>query len=359
MFSLHAHVAGGARFLTQFSPARVASPLPMLHRSHTVDTIARPAVEPLSRANHRIVEILLFARDILVGAAAASFAVGIRYLFDLPIGILPFFTVIIAVCLTTVTTGIWGGISAAITGGLLGWYLFLEPHSWRLQGAEFYSLMGYFAVITVILCTSQLYRMSERERQAAALALALQEAEHQALFAREMSHRLKNAMAIVQAMALQTFARDNPELPKFDGRLRALADAHNLLNEHVSRPSASVREIVETAIRPFSDGGSRFALSGPDATIPDQQVVSLALALHELSTNAVKYGALSTPEGKVTIDWAVAGGKLRLAWKEHDGPKVAKPKSGGFGTRLLGRAAMGAEVQYEPDGVRCVISQRL
>ena len=113
-----------------------------------------------------------------------------------------------------------------------------------------------------------------------------------------------------------------------------------------------------TAVRPFNDRHSRFTIAGPEATIPDQQVISLALALHELCTNAVKYGALSKPSGRVSIDWTLVDGKLRLEWKEHDGPAVAKPGSSGFGTRLLGRAAMGADVQYEADGLRCVISQR-
>lgn len=308
--------------------------------------------------NVRLAEFRLIARDVLAGAGAAIFAVLMRYAFDLPPGVLPFFTVVIAVCLVTVTTGLVGGITAAIVGGLLSWYLILSPRSWVIEPSGAYALIGYFAVITVILCTSQLYRLSERNRQAAALALALREAEHQSLFAREMSHRLKNAMAIVQAMATQTFAKDNSELPKFDGRLRALADAHNLLNEHIRQPSADVRDLIQTAIRLFQDRAERFILDGSPASIPDQQVISLALALHELGTNAVKYGSLSTASGRVLINWALVDDKIRLEWKEQDGPTVKTPKSSGFGTRLLRRTAMGAELAYEPDGLRCVISQR-
>ena len=243
-------------------------------------------------------------------------------------------------------------------GGFLSWYLILTPRSWRLDGSDGYALLGYFAVITVILCTSQLYRLSERNRQAAAVALAMKEVEQQSLFAREMSHRLKNAMAIVQAMATQTFAKDNPELLKFDGRLRALADANGLLNEHVRQPHAGVAELVQLAIRPFRDHPNRFVTEGPSAIIPDQQVVSMALALHELGTNAVKYGALSTPQGWVSISWVLIEGRIRLEWKEHDGPAVVPPSSAGFGTRLLRRTAMGANLQFEANGLRCLISQR-
>jgi two-component sensor histidine kinase len=298
-------------------------------------------------------------RDLLIGCGAAVAAVALRLAFDVPAGLVPFFTVVIAVCVVTVSTGLLAGITTAVVGGALSWYLILTPRTWTLLGTGVYALLGYLAVIIIILLTSQMYRLSERNRQAAALALAVREAEHQALFAREMSHRLKNAMAIVQAMANQTFAKGNPELSKFDGRLSTLARAHSLLNEHVRQPHADVRELVQMAITPFHDGAGRFEMEGPAATIPDQLVISLALALHELGTNAVKYGALSTPAGRVSIHWELVDGKLRLEWQEHDGPPVSEPESTGFGTRLLRRTAMGADLKFEPDGLKCVISQRL
>lgn len=315
-----------------------------------------PAEGDLLR-NERLAAAKLWGRDLLIGLVAAIASVVARYSFDLPPEVLPFFLVVIAVCLVTVNTGLVGGITTMVVGGLLGWYFILTPGQFGLYGSTPYTLLGFFAVISVILSSSQLYRLSERNRQEAALMLAVQEAEQQALFAREMSHRLKNAMAIVQAIAGQTFTQEGATA-KFDGRLRALAEAHNLLNEHVRQPSASVEELVETATRPFHDRDGRFVLSGPAATIPDQQVISLALALHELGTNAVKYGALSTDAGWVSVDWDLKDGKVQLIWKEHGGPKVTRPRSQGFGTRLLKRSAMGADLRYEPDGVCCVISQR-
>jgi two-component sensor histidine kinase len=93
--------------------------------------------------------------------------------------------------------------------------------------------------------------------------------------------------------------------------------------------------------------------------LPDQQVVSLMLALHELSTNALKYGALSDPRGWISITWGYKDEWFELEWKEHDGPVVAAPSSEGFGSRLLARAAMGAKVSFEPDGLRCTIRSRL
>jgi len=346
---------------------------------------ASPAETPAAAAGLRWAAARRHLLDIGLGLLAAEIAVLARYSLGLPPNVLPFLTVVIAICLVTVFAGFLGGLTTMVVGGFLTWHYLLDPSgSWRVDGPSAYTLLGYFSVSIVILATSQLYRLSEHKRQAAALALARAEADHQRLFAREMAHRLKNAMAIVQAMANQTFREATPELAKFDGRLQALADAHNLLNEHVKQPTASVDEVVETAIRPFRDLQNRFRLSGPPLPLPDQQVVSLTLALHELGTNAVKYGALGHERGWVSIEWgsdsplpsgarsdsprgepgegaatsANTPTRLRLEWKEHDGPPVKPPTTKGFGSRLLARAAMGAKVRYEKDGLRCTIVAR-
>jgi two-component sensor histidine kinase len=297
-----------------------------------------------------------YARSIAVGVIAAGLAVLLRYSFGLSPLILPFFTVVIAVCIVTVFVGFVGGLATMLAGGVLSWYFILAQQSWALEGAAPYSLVGYFAVTSVILGTSLLYRRSEQRAQAAALSMALQEAENQRLFAREMSHRLKNAMAIVQAMASQTFERGSLEAIKFDGRIKALADAQNLLNEQVRKPTASVRRLVETATDPFNDRVDRFQLVGEPVILADQKAISLALALHELGTNAVKHGALSDARGWVSINWSDTNRRFQLDWKEHDGPPVSAPLSGGFGSRLLARTAMGADVRFERDGLRCTIS---
>ena len=298
--------------------------------------------------------------NIVVGAVAATVAVMLRLAIDLPSDILPFFLVVITICLVTVAAGFLGGLTAMIVGAALTWYYLLKPSgSFQLVGDDYYVLLGYFSVTTVILVTSQLYRWTEKRRQTVALELALREAQHQRLFAREMSHRLKNAMSIVQAIASQTFSREIPEVPKFEGRLKALAEAHNLLNEHVKQPTASVAEVVETAIEPFLDRSDRFRISGAPTALADQQVVTLSLALHELGTNAVKYGALGHADGWVSISWTDANGWLELVWKEHDGPPVAAPLSKGFGSRLLARSAMGATLSFEADGLKCTIRARL
>ena len=301
--------------------------------------------------------LIRLAQEIAIGTIAAIVAVAIRYLLGFPPDVLPYFFVVIAVCLMTVGFGLVAGCATAIAGGLLSYYFITPGGAINLSGTNGYNLVGYSSVTSIILITSQLYRRSEQDRQSAALALARQEAEHQTHFAREMSHRLKNAMAIVQALARQTFGPDLPEVEKFDGRLKALADAHNLLNEHVEQPTASVPEIVTAAMGPFT-ALHRIRFEGAALALPAQQVVSLALALHELGTNAVKYGALSDPQGWISIDWEAVDGGIWLEWKEHDGPSVLPPVTEGFGSRLLRRAAVGARLAFEEDGLRCTFALR-
>ena len=295
------------------------------------------------------------AVQMLVGFAAAAVAVLVRYLIPLPIELLPTLTLVIAVCVSTVFIGAVAGVTTMLSGGLLAWYLFFEPRLEDLAGPTTISFVGYLAVTSVIIATSYLYRRSEQRYRIAEVQRARDDAEKAQLFAREMAHRLKNALAIVQAMAGQTFTQDSPQVAKFAGRLKALSRAHNLLSEHVREPTASLDEVVANALAPFDDWADRFRIAGPAIEIPDQQVVSLALALHELGTNAIKYGALSGADGTVSVTWTGQGRDFELVWKEHDGPPVARPETEGFGARLLNRAAMRAELFYEPDGVRCVI----
>ena len=306
---------------------------------------------PSSRSGWRSVVL-----DIMVGAIVAGAAVALRMALPISPDLLPTLTVVIAVSVITFFVGFLAGITTAIVGGILSWYLFFAtPSSWEFEYRTAVSLIGYAAVTSVILVTSLLYRQSEQRRRTFELELARGEVERAELFAREMAHRLKNALAIVQALAGQTFRDDNPDLAKFGARLKTLSGAHNLLNEHIREPTASLDEVVNMALEPFSNWEGRISRSGPPVIIRDQQVVSVALALHELGTNAVKYGALSDGDGRIDIRWTGNDGKFELVWKERDGPPVAAPERIGFGSKLLGRSSMRSELTFEPDGIRCII----
>ena len=195
-------------------------------------------------------------------------------------------------------------------------------------------------------------------------AAAQRDAEqHRDLLARELDHRVKNLLATVQAVARQTFRHADvaPELmDAFYGRLAVMADAHKLLTSQQSE-SADISAVVETAIGPFAARGQdRFSMAGPLAELHAKAALSLAMALHELCTNAAKYGALSNAGGTVTIDWSIDQASLTITWRERGGPKVAAPTTKGFGSRMIERAVgadLGATVvfDYQPDGLVCTI----
>jgi PAS domain S-box-containing protein len=186
--------------------------------------------------------------------------------------------------------------------------------------------------------------------------------EHQRLLTTELNHRVKNTLAVVQGLAHQTFKPGvvpDEMIRAFEGRLSALAAAHDLLMRR-SWEAAPITVLLADALKPFQGAEQRFGLDGPEILLTASATVNLALGVHELATNAAKYGALSVPEGRVDIDWQAADGEFRLSWRERGGPTVAEPVKRGFGTRLLERALsrdLGGTVQvdFRAEGVTCTI----
>ena len=173
----------------------------------------------------------------------------------------------------------------------------------------------------------------------------------------ELAHRLKNTLAIIFSVANQTFR--GAELAgvreTFLGRVKMLDSANDILTR-TSWNDAPLSEIVETALAPHRTGQGRFSISGPPITIAAQQALTLALALHELATNALKYGAFSNEKGGVDIRWSAdETSGFTFTWREHDGPAVERPTRQGFGSRLIARLTSDfggtADLNYEPEGV--------
>ncbi|HEX7930216.1 MAG TPA: HWE histidine kinase domain-containing protein, partial [Sphingomicrobium sp.] len=260
--------------------------------------------------------------------------------------------VVIMLALVTTFVGLRAGIVTALLGGLASWYLFFNPMSWSLANEAWIPVLGYASVAAVILTTSQLYRSSARLHHQKEIERLQQDAETSRLFARELAHRLGNTLAIVQALAVQTIGKDHPGSLKFSGRLKALSDANHLLTEHIDAPTADVAQVIETALKPFRTEREQFAIDSVNAPIQSQQVLALALALHELATNAVKHGALSAPAGLVQVTVDCGGDHLDIVWKERNGPRVEPPARRGFGTRLLARSGTETRLDFESDGVR-------
>jgi len=180
----------------------------------------------------------------------------------------------------------------------------------------------------------------------------------------ELNHRVKNILATVQAIARQTFRSgplDSRARETFEARLHALSRAHDLLTRE-NWDGAEMAAVVAQVLAPYQR--QRFEIEGPQLRLPPRVALALTLALHELATNAAKYGALSVPSGRVAITWAVRPGDpphLALRWQEHGGPLVSPPAQTGFGSRLIERSlalelAGEVHVTYEPSGVVCDVS---
>ena len=145
------------------------------------------------------------------------------------------------------------------------------------------------------------------------------------------------------------------------GRVRALGHAHSLLS--ASRwTGADLRRLIEEELAPYNENNGRIQIEGQSQALPPELAQSMALALHELATNAAKYGALSTPNGKVQIEWKPIGaGRLLLRWSESGGPAVVKPTKSGFGTVAIERMFRGqldGDIRFDwrPEGMVCEIS---
>lgn len=178
----------------------------------------------------------------------------------------------------------------------------------------------------------------------------------------ELGHRVKNTLALVQSIASQTFSNRHlqPSVRRaFEARLVALSNAQGILTQH-SWDSADLHEIVLAAIRPYIvSGRDAFKLDGPLLRLGPKSAVAMAMAVHELCTNATKYGALSST-GHVDMTWTVEDGRFRWRWRERGGPAVVPPLYKGFGSRMI-EQVLGAQLagtvilDYGVDGLACSI----
>ncbi len=214
---------------------------------------------------------------------------------------------------------------------------------------------------------------AERERAKSADSLTLEIEHrrrierHQNLLLDELNHRVKNTLATVQAMAMQTLKGvDLPARDAFLARLFALSGQHDLLTLD-NWEGASFEGVVRRALRPWrEDERPRFQVAGPAVHLDAKKALALGMAFHELATNAAKYGAFSTDTGTVNVSWTLAPDDegLLLRWEERGGPPVTPPERRGFGLRLieygLAREISGeVELDFSPDGLVCTWEMKL
>jgi len=186
--------------------------------------------------------------------------------------------------------------------------------------------------------------------------------ERQLLLAREVDHRAKNALAVVHAIVSLTRADNIKQfVAAVEGRIQALARAHSLLSESRWR-GANIAELIQEELAPYrTPRFDRVRVSGKSLSLEPSTAQALALALHELATNAAKYGALSLPSGGVQVDWELKGARLELRWRESGGPPVDETAPGGFGIRVIKASVetqLGGTVEFDwrHEGLQCAIA---
>jgi two-component sensor histidine kinase len=259
-----------------------------------------------------------------------------------------------AVLLTAVFGGLRVGLWAALLGAVLGFALDFADAP--IGPARIALLAIYVVVSSLIMWAARHYRSIALYYRDLSARLQKEE-DYRKLVVAELSHRLKNSLATVHAVVHQVL-RDQPQMwAAVDSRLRALGAADDLISKS-DRSGCDIEELLQLEMAPYGD--SRVNLLGNPLHIPPKLAVSLGLMFHELTTNAAKYGALSTPNGFLQISWRMVSDRLSVIWDENNGPPVAVPEKTGFGTRLLASALTAFEghvqTDYLPAGLHCIIS---
>ncbi len=218
-------------------------------------------------------------------------------------------------------------------------------------------------VASLLMLMSRLLAQQALEDRASLIWLHEQNSIRNSL-TRELNHRVKNTLANVLSIIAMT-RRRTTSLDDFaegiDGRIRALSATHDLLTQS-EWGTTPVKAVIEAELAPYAQGnGGVTSIDGPDVDLAPNEALSLGLAIHELATNAAKYGALSAAGGKVSVNWTHDDGFARVVWQEADGPPVKQDRVRGFGTDLIEKIVAHelknpVELDFNPSGVRCVIT---
>jgi two-component sensor histidine kinase len=254
--------------------------------------------------------------------------------------------------LVAALVGGWRAGSFAAAAGAVAAFWFFVPPDWASHAFDREWIVSYllFAVSSLVIVWAAksyrdlLWRLRDEE-------------ERRQLLNRELGHRIRNTLAIVESVISRTL-REQPELrTKLHDRIAALAVTNDLLIKTEWR-GASLREILAGEFAPYD--GSRFTLDGEDFACPSELATVLALVFHELTTNAAKYGALSMPLGRVALSWTRQGERVAFDWVEGGGPPPAASRREGFGTTLLRKGLRQfdgvVEMRFMPSGLHCRFS---
>jgi two-component sensor histidine kinase len=260
-----------------------------------------------------------------------------------------------AVLFATVVGGSGTGVFATIIGGGIGWWAFTPPHFAHLPmrfGQEVRFAIYLFIALLFVLGADHYRRLAKRRQE---LAKRLQDEESlRKLAVEELGHRLKNKHATILSI-ISYQLREVPQLrTTISNRIIALSHTDDLILASQGQ-GARIYDILSTELGAYEL--SRISMRGPDFFLPPRLALTMALMVHELATNAAKYGALSTVGGELAIRWLLEDKTLNLEWRESGGPLIVSPTHRGFGLRLLSRAlaqfAGAVETTFEKTGLIC------
>lgn len=285
---------------------------------------------------------------------------------------LPFLTFFIAALLATLVAGTGPGLLVVAASLAHAWYFFFSSSAHQSEAMSIVSL-GIFAFLAslIVAVVHLLNRkveglLDERARNEAMLQdAALGELQLEQLNI-ELRHRLKNTFAVIGGLVSQS-ARYSPDIASFasalSGRLAAMGTAMDLVATR-NFTGASLTELVADTLKPLvPPGSSRIEINGPETMVPGDVASALGLTLHELGTNAIKYGAWTNERGSVSVTWQIEKldedeVRFELDWQERGGPVVTAPERRGLGTTLIDSGFPSATVErsFTPDGVHCRIA---
>ncbi len=309
--------------------------------------------------NHRPVEWLgaFVQRGLRPNSPAAfAFALGcvtVATLLRLAVdviapGVVPFATYFPAILIAALVAGAAAGIFATVLSALVAWYLFVPPRLslTHADPSDIVSLGLLLLAAAVIIWIACSYR--------AVLRRLDEEEAYRKVVVEELGHRVKNKLATVYAILRHELRGHRDVWESASGRLQALSASDDFLTAGDSG-GVDLRQIIEMELAPY--GSASVTLRGGPLTLHGKLPSVLSLIVHELATNAAKYGALSAPHGVIDIDWAMDGDDVVVVWSERGGPAVRAPGKRGFGTSLiersLGAFQGSARLEFASGGLIC------
>jgi len=307
----------------------------------------------------KIAEFTQLIRPWSMAAFAVAFlalagATAVRSIFAHFGATLYFATYFPVILIVSLFAGVPAGVLTAVTALLVVWWAFIPPYySFNpLQANDYANFLLYGVSTMLIIGLSHLYRTT--------LIALLQTQRARELLINELNHRAGNLLTVVQAIVKGSLSLEKQDARDLSRRIEALARADDLISRSIEG-DLSLEALVTREMAPYP--ANQISFGGPNIVINGSIARNVALVLHELTTNAVKYGALSSEAGKLDIAWSMADGKCHVRWVEHGGPLIGEPQRIGFGSRMMraSLATVGGSIEqsFDRGGFRGTLTFRV